>query len=121
VLVGPLVPDPDSILGQVAGVGIAGEEPEKLVDDGVHMQLLGGDERKAFRQVEAHLVAEDGKRPGSGSVGLPDTFLKNPTEKIVILAHSAECSAIPGGSPMAGQTLIALACAHCAGHNWTTL
>ena len=43
---------------QVAGIGIAAQEPEQLVQDGAQMQLLGGDQRETRCQVEAHLVAE---------------------------------------------------------------
>ena len=60
---------------QIAGVGVAGQEPQKLVDDRLHVQLLGGDERKPVGQIEAHLVPEDGQRPGARPVG----FLRTPS------------------------------------------
>ena len=39
------------------------------------MELLRRDERKAFRQIEAHLVAEDGAGAGTRAVGLVDPVL----------------------------------------------
>ena len=35
VLIGPLVPDADAVLAQVADVGVALEEPQQLVNDGL--------------------------------------------------------------------------------------
>ena len=50
------------------------QEPEQLVDDRLEVQLLGGDERKAGGQIEAHLVAEHAERAGAGAVGLAHAF-----------------------------------------------
>jgi len=51
-----------AVLLQIAHVGIPVQEPQQLVDDGPQVQLLGGQQRKTRRQVEAHLVAEDRER-----------------------------------------------------------
>src|SRR5690606_14528434 len=69
VLVGPFVPDRDAALLQPAYIGFAANEPEQFVDDRLAMQLLGCDQRKALREIEAHLVAEDRPRAGSCAVG----------------------------------------------------
>ncbi len=54
----PFVPDGDAILAQIADVGVALQEPEQFVDHRLQVHALGGDEREAFRQIEAHLMAE---------------------------------------------------------------
>jgi hypothetical protein len=46
------------MLVEIFNVGVAGEEPEQLVGNRFEVQLLGGGEREAVRQVEAHLMAE---------------------------------------------------------------
>src|SRR3546814_4430562 len=56
--VGPVVPDADAVALQVGDVGVALEEPQQFVDDRFQVQLLGGQQREALGQVEAHLVAD---------------------------------------------------------------
>ena len=56
--VGPFVPDGDAMLIQQPHIGRALQEPQQLMDDRLHMQLLRGGEGKALRQIEAHLRAE---------------------------------------------------------------
>ena len=56
--IGPLIPDLDAVILQITNVGIAGEEPDQLVDDRLHVQLLGRDQRKALRQIKPHLTPE---------------------------------------------------------------
>ncbi len=51
------------------------------------MHLLGGDQRKAVGQIEAHLVAEDGARAGAGAVALFHARVADQPEKIEILLH----------------------------------
>ena len=92
--VGPFVPDGDAAFLQPAHIGVAAEEPEQLVDDGLHMQLLGGDQRKAVREIEAHLVAEDRKRAGAGAVAFFHARLEHRLHEVVILAHLATDSAV---------------------------
>ena len=55
---------------QVLYVGVAAKEPQKLIDDGTQMQLLGGQQRKAIIKIEAHLVAKDASRACAGTVAL---------------------------------------------------
>ena len=68
ILVGPLIPDADTIFLQIGGIGIAIEEPEQLVNDGAQVALLGSHQRETFRQIEAHLMAEQGDSTGAGTV-----------------------------------------------------
>ena len=86
-LVRPIVPDRDTVIAQVLDVGVAGQEPEKLVDDRLHVQLLGGDERKAFGEIEAHLVTEHRQRAGSGAVALLGSGREDSVHQIKVLAH----------------------------------
>ena len=51
------------------------------------MQLLGGHHRKALRQVEAHLPAEDRAGAGAGAIGFLDTMIENMSHQIEIGTH----------------------------------
>ena len=75
------------MLLQPAHIGFAAQEPEQLVDDGFEMQLLGGDQRKAVGQIEAHLVAEDRARARAGAVALFHALFEDQFHQIEILAH----------------------------------
>ena len=99
-LVCPFIPDRDAVLLQIFDVGIALQEPQQLMDDGLQMQPLGGHEREALRQVEAHLVSENRDGAGSGPVGFPDALVEHATEKVVIGLH--------GRDPCFGGTLAGL-------------
>ena len=87
VCVGPLVPDRDAVLVEIADVGVAAQEPEQLVDDRFEVQLLGGDEREAGTEVEAHLVAEDRQRAGAGAVALLRAVGEHMFHQVEVLAH----------------------------------
>ena len=60
VLVGPFVPDPHAVVVEIFDVGVAGQEPEQLVDDRLEVQLLGGDQREAVARDRS---ASDGRTP----------------------------------------------------------
>ena len=81
----PLVPDRDVALLQPARVAVAAQEPEQLEDDRAQVHLLGRDEREAFAQVEAHLVAEDALRSGAGAVGLGDAVVADVAQEVLVL------------------------------------
>ena len=70
VLVGPFVPDGDTVLVEIFDVGVAAQEPEQFVDDRFQVQLLGGEQRKALGKIEAHLMAEDREGADAGAVAL---------------------------------------------------
>ena len=88
VLVGPLVPDADLVVLQIRDVGLALQEPQQLVDDRAQVQLLGGDQREAFVQVEAHLPAEHAARARAGAVGLLGTVLQHVAQQVEVLLHA---------------------------------
>jgi hypothetical protein len=86
-LVRPLIPDRHAVLVQIADIGVAGEKPQKLVDNRLEMQLLGSQQRKAAGQIKAHLMAENGERPGPGPVGFLDAVLAHAAKQVQIVAH----------------------------------
>src|SRR5690606_29210724 len=88
VLVSPFVPDADAIVLQVLDVRIAAEEPQQLVDDRAQVQLLRRDERKAFGEVEAHLVAEHAQRAGAGAIFLARAFREDAAHQVEVLLHA---------------------------------
>ena len=54
-----------------------------MMDLQVH--LLGGDQREALAQVEAHLVAEHAARAGAGAVGLGDAVVAHVAHEVFVL------------------------------------
>ncbi len=58
VLVGPFIPNSDAVFVEITDVGLAAQKPEQFVDDRFQMQLLRGQRRKLFAQIEARLRAE---------------------------------------------------------------
>ncbi|MNC04864.1 hypothetical protein D3C75_523140 [compost metagenome] len=96
VLVSPLVPDADAVLFQVGSVGVAIEEPQQLVNDGTQVALLGGDQREAFRQIEAHLMTEQGDCPRAGAIGFDCAFIQDLLHQVEIGPHCfASFAALP--------------------------
>ena len=68
--VGPLVPDTYTMLLKIAHIGVALQEPEQFVDDGLQMELLRREQWEALRKVKAHLMTEDTECACTGTVGL---------------------------------------------------
>src|SRR3546814_2306999 len=52
------------------------------------VQLLGGDQREAFAEIEAHLPAEHAARAGTGAVGLFGAVLKHVAQQVEVLTHA---------------------------------
>ena len=86
-LVGPFVPDAHAVLVEIFDVGVAGQEPEQLVDDRFEVQLLGGEQRKAVVELKAHLMAEHRERAGAGAVVLFHATAKDMFHQVEVLAH----------------------------------
>ena len=74
------------------------EKPDQLVDDRLQVQLLGGDQRKAVGQIEAHLVAEHAERAGAGAVGLAHALRAHAAHEVEILLHGANVVRFRGQS-----------------------
>ena len=88
VLVRPLVPDGHAVVLEILDVGIPGDEPEELVDDRFEVDLLGGQQREAGAEVEAHLVAEHALRAHTGAVRLHRAVRADMSEQIQVLFHN---------------------------------
>jgi hypothetical protein len=86
-LVRPFVPDGHAALLQPAHIRLAAQEPEQLVDDGLEMQLLGGEHGKAVTQIKPRLRAEHGISARARAVGLELAVVEDMPEQIVIRNH----------------------------------
>ena len=102
-LVGPLVPDRDAVLAQVGDVGVAAQKPQQLVDDGAQVELLGGHQRKAGRQIEAHLLAEQRQRAGAGAVRLASAALADGAQQLQVCDSCAPAARNCRWSALAGR------------------
>ena len=90
IVVRPFVPDLDAALLQPAHICLATYEPQQLINDGLEMQLLGRQQRKALRKIEAHLVAEERARAGTGAVRLVGAGFENIGEEFQIGLHGGQ-------------------------------
>ncbi len=87
ILVGPLIPDADTVLFQIGGIGVAIEEPEQLVNDGTQVTFLGGDQRETLRQIEAHLMAEQGDGTSTSPIRLDGALIQDLLHQVEINPH----------------------------------
>ena len=87
VFVGPFVPDGDSVVLEILDVGVTGNEPEQLVDDRFQVYFLGGQKRKAFSEVEPHLITKYALRSDTGAVMFYNSVFTYVAEEIKILFH----------------------------------
>lgn len=92
VLIGPFVPDANSVFFQVTDVGIALQKPQQLVNDRAQVQLLGGKHRKAGAEVEAHLPAEHRARTRTGAVCFWGALFENMAHQVKVLSHGFSLS-----------------------------
>ena len=79
------VPNLDFLVAQLLGVGLAVDEPEQLLSDSSPKDVLGGQNWKAFAQVESHLVAEFCVDASVGAVVLKLPSLNNVIDHFQIL------------------------------------
>ncbi len=89
--VGPFVPDRHAVFFQVRDIGRALQEPDQFMDDRLQVHFLGRQEREAFLQIEAHLVAEYRAGAGAGAVGFGGAMLLDMAHEVEILAHCGLC------------------------------
>ena len=91
ILIRPLVPDTHAVVLQVLDIGIALEEPQQLVDDGLEVELLGSQEREALLEVKTHLMTEDRDSACTCTVVLLGTLGEYALAEIEILFHCFCC------------------------------
>ena len=53
--------------------------------DGFEVNFFGGDQRKTFIEVKAHLVTKNTLGAGAGAVGLEDTVRVNMAHEVFVL------------------------------------
>src|SRR5690606_26352142 len=63
------------------------KEPEQLVDDRLDVQLLGGEERKARREIETRLPPEHRARTRASAVRPVGAVFEDIAEQVEMLAH----------------------------------
>ena len=76
------------------------------MDDRLEVQPLGGREREALLEIEAHLVPEHRQRAGTGAVVLFHAVGENPFHQVVVLAHMMTIGrSSQGNVPESGSAL----------------
>jgi hypothetical protein len=68
-------------------VRISAQKPKQLVDDGLGVDLLRGEQRKRIAQRTTDLRTENGKRARAGAVGLELSVIEDVPEQIEVLNH----------------------------------
>ena len=81
----PFVPDRNAALFEPIVVARALQKPQKLVHDGLEVNLLGCHQRKAFVEVETHLVAKNTFGTGTSAICLEDALRVDMTHEIFVL------------------------------------
>ena len=88
MFIGPFVPDAHAVAREVRGVGVPAQEPQQLVHHRGQVDLLGGDQRKTRRQIEAHLVAKQGARARASAIGLDDAVFAHAPQQLEVGLHA---------------------------------
>ena len=91
VFIGPLIPDGHFVVVEIFNIGIAGDKPQKFVDNGAQVDFLGCEKGESFTQVEAHLIAEY-------ALGAHTGFLVKFLKICLIFGYSVKDSIICCGS-----------------------
>ena len=73
----PIIPNSDSVLAEVANVGVARNEPNQLVQNALEVQLFSRHHREALGQIKAHLVAKHTAGSGACAVGFVDALAEH--------------------------------------------
>ena len=90
VRIRPFVPDRHAVVREIFDVRLATQEPEQLVDDGLGVDFLGGQQRKTIGKRTTHLRAEQRIRARARAVGFEFSMLHDVSEQIEILDHCGE-------------------------------
>src|SRR5688572_23456787 len=76
------------MLLQVFYIRVAAQEPEQFVNDGLEVQFLRRQERKALLEVETSLSTKNGMSAGAGAVRAVLAFVKDEFQQLQVLDHS---------------------------------
>lgn len=87
VFIGPFIPDSHTVVLEIPDVGVAGNEPQKLVDYGLEVNFFGGQERETLAEVKPHLVTENALGTDTGTVSLDDSVGADMAQQVEILLH----------------------------------
>jgi hypothetical protein len=82
ILVGPLVPDANTMVLQVLYVGVALKKPQQLVDDTFKVELLGGEQGETIVEIIATLGTKDADGACTGAVALLGAFGKDAVQDV---------------------------------------
>ena len=82
VLVGPLIPDADTVVLQIFYVGVALQEPEQFVDDRLQMEFLRGQQGKPVVEVISALGTKDADGTSASTVTFLSTFRQDAVEDV---------------------------------------
>jgi len=86
VFAGPFVPNGDLAFFQPVVVAGPREEPQQFLNDGAKVYFFGGDQRKTFAQIKAHLVAKHALGARASAVRLSNAMLGYVLHQIFVLA-----------------------------------
>ena len=82
----PFVPDGDVAFFEPVVVARPSQKPQQLLDDGAQVNLFGGDQREAFVQVKAHLVAKHAFGTGASAVCFGNAVVVHMLHEVFVLA-----------------------------------
>jgi len=88
-LIRPFIPDCDSVIVQIFGVGVSAQKPQQLVDDRAQVDFLRRDQRKRAPEVEARLRTEKPDGSGPSAIGPGLAFPEDQIQQTMILLHGA--------------------------------
>ena len=74
MLIGPLIPNADTVVLQILHIGVALQEPQQFVNDGFQMHFLGSDQWETIFKIETHLMAKHADGACAGAVVALHTF-----------------------------------------------
>jgi len=86
VFAGPFIPNRNIAFLEPVVVARPREEPQQLLDDGAQVNFLGGHQREAFVQIEAHLVAKHAFGACAGAVGFGNAVAVHMLHEVFVLA-----------------------------------
>ena len=89
-LVGPFIPNRYAAFLQPGGIAVAAQKPQQFENDGFQVHLFGGDQRKAFGKIEAHLVAKHAARARAGAVSFGHAVLEHMAHEGFVLVGGHE-------------------------------